>query len=73
MSPRGGPRKGAGRPPGTGTGRTVRAVNVTIPPDLLEEIADAVDPGESRSAFVCAAVRGEIQQRAKARGEDSGR
>ena len=46
MSPRGGPRKGAGRPPGTGTGPTVRVVSWRIPIGLAEQFAEAVPAGD---------------------------
>lgn len=52
---RGGRRPGAGRPRGTGTGRTVKPVMFHLPPAIIEAI-DACRGGQSRSEWVTAAI-----------------
>ena len=52
---RGGRRPGAGRPRGTGTGRTVKQVHLHLQPDLIAAV-DAARGPRSRSEWVAAAV-----------------
>ncbi len=52
---RGGRRPGAGRPRGTGTGRTVKPVMFHLSPAIIEAI-DACRGGQSRSEWVTAAI-----------------
>jgi len=63
MSPRGGPRPGAGRPR---TGRTPRVL-VVLPADLRDRLHARLDPGESMSAAIVAAVRAEVARRERDR------
>lgn len=59
MNPKnhGGPRPGAGRPAGTGTGRTVTSSSVNLPPALWAKL-DAIRGGLSRSAWIAAKIKG---------------
>lgn len=52
----GGRRRGAGRPPGTGAGPTVRGVVVYLPVALIEEL-DAARGNTSRSAVISGLVQ----------------
>ena len=57
MSPRGGYREGAGRPPGTGTGRAT-AVMIRVDATELAEIDAGLAPAETRSQlFTASALR----------------
>ena len=56
MKGHGGKRDGAGRPPGTGTGATVRGVMVYLPVALIEEL-DAARGDTSRSAVISGLVQ----------------
>lgn len=54
---RGGARKGAGRKPGSGAGRTVITSSVSLPPDLWDKL-DAIRGELTRSAWVAAKIKG---------------
>lgn len=54
---RGGRRAGAGRPRGTGTGRTVKPVQLHLSPEAIAAI-DAYRGGMTRSQWVSRAVLG---------------
>ena len=60
---RGGPRPGAGRPR---TGRSPRVL-VLLPADLRARLRARLDPGESMSAAIVAAVRAEVARRERDR------
>ena len=53
---RGGARKGAGRKPGTGTGRTVTTSSINLPPELWEKL-DALRGELTRSAWIAAKIK----------------
>lgn len=53
---RGGKRKGAGRKPGSGKGRTVETCSISMPPELWEK-ADALRGEKSRSSWIAEKVR----------------
>ena len=51
--PRGGPRQGAGRPAGGGTGRTTATISLRLPKDIVEKIrANADAAGVSVSSYL---------------------
>ena len=66
MSPRGGYRKGAGRPPGTGTGRAT-PIMIRVAPAELAEIDAGLSPGETRSQLFTAAALQLVRGRSKSR------
>jgi len=51
MSNHGGARKGAGRKPGSGTGRKTVAKQISLPPSAWEKL-DKIRPPLSRSGWV---------------------
>ena len=53
---RGGARKGAGRPQGSGKGRTVKTSSINLPPELWAKL-DALRGGQSRSAWIADRIR----------------
>jgi hypothetical protein len=53
---RGGARKGAGRKPGSGTGRTVKTSSINLPPELWV-ILDALRGEATRSAWIAAKIK----------------
>jgi hypothetical protein len=53
----GGPRKGAGRPKGSGTGRKVISRSVTLTPALWAKL-DELRGEKSRGAFLAGLLRG---------------
>jgi hypothetical protein len=53
---RGGARKGAGRKPGTGTGRTVTTSSINLPPELWDML-DALRGELTRSAWIAAKIK----------------
>lgn len=53
---RGGKRKGAGRKPGSGKGRTVQTASISMAPELWEK-ADGLRGDKSRSAWIAEKVR----------------
>jgi len=53
---RGGKRKGAGRKPGSGKGRTVQTASISMTPELWEK-ADNLRGQKSRSAWISERVR----------------
>lgn len=54
--PRGGKREGAGRPPGSGTGRTVTTSSINLPPELWAKL-DALRGDSTRSAWIAEKIR----------------
>jgi hypothetical protein len=52
----GGKRKGAGRKPGSGKGRTVQTASISMAPELWEK-ADNLRGEKSRSAWIAEKVR----------------
>lgn len=56
MSTRGGKRPGAGRPSGSGKGRTVATVSITLPPELRDKL-DRIRGQQSRGAWVADRIR----------------
>lgn len=52
----GGKRKGAGRKPGSGRGRTVETASISMPPELWEK-SDNLRGKKSRSAWIAEKVR----------------
>ena len=54
--PRGGKREGAGRPPGSGTGRTVTTSSINLPPDLWAKL-DTLRGDSTRSAWIAEKIR----------------
>lgn len=64
MSPRGGARKGAGRPP---VADPLVTVGYRFPRTLLTRMDAVLDPGEDRSAFTRAAVEAAIAERERLR------
>ena len=56
MVKHGGKRKGAGRPPGSGQGRTVETRSVSMPPDLWAKL-DRLRGEQSRGAFLSAKIK----------------
>jgi hypothetical protein len=55
---RGGKRKGAGRPKGSGTGRKVKSSSINLPPELWDRL-DALRGELTRSAWIAAKIRRE--------------
>jgi hypothetical protein len=55
---RGGKRKGAGRPKGSGTGRKVKSSSITLLPALWDKL-DAIKGDATRSAWIAAKIRRE--------------
>jgi len=53
---RGGARKGAGRKPGVGTGRTVTTSSINLPPELWDRL-DALRGELTRSAWIAAKIK----------------
>ena len=53
---RGGKREGAGRPPGSGTGRTVTTSSINLPPELWDKL-DALRGELTRSAWIAAKIK----------------
>jgi len=53
---RGGARKGAGRKPGSGKGRTVETRSVSMPPELWDRL-DAIRGEQSRGEWIADRVR----------------
>ena len=53
---RGGAREGAGRKPGTGTGRTVTTSSINLPPELWDKL-DALRGELTRSAWIAAKIK----------------
>lgn len=56
MTNHGGKRKGAGRPPGSGKGRTVKTGSINLPPDLWTKL-DALRGKKTRSAWIAEKIR----------------
>jgi hypothetical protein len=52
----GGARKGAGRPPGTGKGRTVTTSSINLPPALWARL-DALRGDLTRSAWIAGKIK----------------
>jgi hypothetical protein len=55
-SARGGKREGAGRPPGSGTGRTVTTSSINLTPELWDRL-DALREELTRSAWIAANIK----------------
>ena len=55
-SSRGGKREGAGRPPGTGTGRKVTTSSINLPPALWDKL-DSLRGELTRSAWIAAKIK----------------
>ena len=53
---RGGARKGAGRKPGSGTGRTVISSSITLLPELWAKL-DAIRGDKTRSAWIAGKIK----------------
>jgi hypothetical protein len=53
---RGGKRKGAGRPKGSGTGKTVKTSSINLPPALWDKL-DEVRGWETRSAWIADKIK----------------
>jgi len=53
---RGGARKGAGRKPGVGTGRTVTTSSINLPPELWDRM-DSLRGKLTRSAWIAAKIK----------------
>jgi hypothetical protein len=53
---RGGKREGAGRPPGSGTGRTVTTSSISLPPELWDKL-DGLRGELTRSAWIAAKIK----------------
>jgi len=51
MKTHGGARKGAGRPKGSGKGRTVKTSSINLPPSVWEKL-DAIRGEQSRSRWI---------------------
>jgi hypothetical protein len=56
MTNHGGKRKGAGRPPGSGTGRTVKTSSINLPHELWNKL-DELRGDKSRSAWVADKIK----------------
>lgn len=56
MKNRGGKREGAGRPPGSGVGRTVTTSSISLPPELWSKL-DSIRGDKSRSAWVANKIK----------------
>ena len=56
MVRRGGKREGAGRPKGSGKGRTVKTSSINLPPALWEKL-DAIRGNLSRSAWISEKIK----------------
>lgn len=52
----GGKRKGAGRPIGSGKGRTVLTSSINLPPALWDKL-DRLKGGKSRSSFLALKIK----------------
>jgi hypothetical protein len=52
----GGPRKGAGRKPGSGKGRTVKTGSINLPPALWDKL-DAMRGEQTRSGWIAERIR----------------
>jgi hypothetical protein len=52
----GGKRPGAGRPPGSGTGRTATTSSINLPPELWDKL-DALRGELTRSAWIAAKIK----------------
>jgi len=52
----GGKRKGAGRPKGSGKGRTVKTSSINLPPALWDKL-DEVRGGKTRSAWIADKIK----------------
>jgi hypothetical protein len=52
----GGKRKGAGRPPGSGKGRTVETRSISMPPEAWAKL-DQLRAEQSRGAFLAAKLK----------------
>lgn len=63
---RGGKRAGAGRPPGTGKGRTVETRSVSMPPAMWDKL-DALRGDRSRGEWIS-----ELVQKARLPANDQG-
>ena len=64
---RGGKREGAGRPPGSGQGRTVTTSSINLPPTLWEKL-DRIKGEQTRSAWIADRIkkaRGQFLRRTK--------
>jgi len=53
---RGGARKGAGRKPGVGKGRTVTTSSINLPPELWSKL-DAIRGKQTRSAWIAEKIK----------------
>jgi len=51
----GGARKGAGRPKGSGKGRTVKTSSINLPPAVWDKL-DAIRGGLSRSKYIAETI-----------------
>jgi hypothetical protein len=56
MNEHGGKRKGAGRPKGSGKGRTVKTSSVNLPPAVWERL-DALRGQDSRSKWITKMIK----------------
>lgn len=65
MTPRGGPRPGAGRKPSTGP--TVVTPPFRLAPALIDRMRALLDPGESLASFARAGLEGYCEEREAAR------
>jgi len=52
----GGKREGAGRPKGSGKGRTVKTSSINLPPELWEKL-DEVRGEKTRSAWIADKIK----------------
>jgi len=60
----GGARKGAGRPKGSGKGRTVKASSINLPPAVWEKL-DKLRGDLSRSAWISERINAKADPRPK--------
>lgn len=56
MNEHGGKRKGAGRPKGSGKGRTVKTSSINLPPAVWDRL-DALRGQDSRSKWITKMIR----------------
>ena len=56
MNKHGGERKGAGRPKGSGKGRTVKTSSINLTPEVWEKL-DAIRGGLSRSRWITEMIK----------------
>jgi hypothetical protein len=56
MNEHGGKRKGAGRPKGSGKGRTVKTSSINLPPAVWERL-DALRGQDSRSKWITKMIK----------------